>query len=186
MPEIRCFFLKSWAKKTAPHRKRANSGGGWSKVGSVGQTMIREKISWLCLFWNSVLIWSCLTLERSHLRKCYFRSIYQLNSDYLALLGFASILMTLQTASSLQAIEFFLSTPWLRFCTRSEKDGCAQSHGLRWMEGKQRLSECIPTTRWCNRSEGCCFASLHWKDCVISLARPGWWATYLKSLSLSL
>ena len=30
--------------KTASRRKRANSGGGGSKVGNVGQTMIREKI----------------------------------------------------------------------------------------------------------------------------------------------
>jgi len=37
-------------KKTAPSRKRANSRGGGSKVGNVGQTMIREKMSQPCLF----------------------------------------------------------------------------------------------------------------------------------------
>jgi len=42
--------------KTAPRRKRANSGGGGSKTGRVGQTMIREKMSRPYLFDNSILV----------------------------------------------------------------------------------------------------------------------------------
>jgi hypothetical protein len=42
--------------KTAPRRKRANSGGGGSKTGRVGQTMIREKMSQSYLFDNSILV----------------------------------------------------------------------------------------------------------------------------------